>query len=164
MRRRARRTGGGLYRLQYPDQADDSDNRCTPGWDRLVADEGGHPASLLEALESLLPEPPELPLSHSPAAGWAHLLRRFDNEFARVAVFLLISPSWCYACFRNAKHLAATQWPLPQATAESDSADALRPWRSFKLPPRRRDTASGQHALDFWQRPAQPVAGQLWLL
>ncbi|TWT19140.1 hypothetical protein FQY83_12290 [Luteimonas marina] len=166
MRRRARLTGGHIHRIQRPDQAGDEDgHRGIAGWDRFLADEGEHPATLLEALESMAVEEPVDPSPyHSPAAGWIHLLRRFDNHVARLAAFLLISPSWCYACFREARHLAMTQWPLPQPAAVGDDQDALQPWRSFKLPTRHRDDLSAQLTLDFRQPPAQPASGQLWLL
>lgn len=134
-------------------------------FDQLVADGGEHPASLLEALESTQPEPPAPNPYHSPAAGWAGVMRRFDNRIALVADFLLISSSWCGRCYRRALWLAETQSPLPDLRNEGDPDEALRAWRSFRLPARApAGPLDGQPALDFWSRPPDPARGQMWLL
>lgn len=154
-----------VRKAQRLDHADRGDEERERHWlaDRLVADDGAHPLSLLEALESVteIREAPDP--YHSTASGWAWLMRRFGQRMADVANFLLISPSWCYACLRRARHQADTQWPLPHTLATGDDEDAIRPWRKFKLPPDRMDDPE-QMSLDYWNRPAQPVRGQLWLL
>lgn len=142
-------------------RGDDNDHH----WllDTLVAEGGEHPLSLLETLESSVPEPHDPDPYSSPAAGWAWLLRHFKQHVADVADFLLISPSWCYACLRKARHLAVTQHPLPHHLKTPDGEAAIQPWRKFKLPQAPSDDPH-QLSLDFWARPAQPVSGQLWLL
>jgi hypothetical protein len=83
---------------------------------------------------------------------------------ADIARFLLISVSWGHARRRHARHCAVSQWPLPHhLLVGADDANAIQPWRKFKLPARD-TTASGQLALDFRCRPQQPARGQLWLL
>lgn len=143
------------------DRDDDSDHHWLR--DRLVADAGEHPLSLLEALESAVPRADDPDPYFSPAAGWAWLLRHFGQHVADVAAFLRISPSWCYACLRRVRRQAATQRPLPHRMKTPDGEAAIRPWRKFKLP---RTATHGPHQLllDFWDKPAQPAAGQLWLL
>jgi hypothetical protein len=133
--------------------------------DFLASDDGAHPLSLLEALQDDVVEPALPGPRHSELAAWHWLALRFDRRMPEVAAYLLISVSWCHTRRRRARHRASAQWPLPQglrnemATAE----DALRPWRRFKLPPRRRPAAS-QLGFDYWNRPSQPMEGQLWLL
>lgn len=153
-----------VRRAQRLDHAAPGDDEHERHWlmDRLVADHGAHPLSLLETMESAPQEPDDPDPYHSAASGWVWLLRRFDQRIADVAAFLLISPSWCYACFRKARYHAQTQWPLPH-TLVSAGEDSIQPWRKFKLPPTRSDTPE-QLPLDYWNRPAQPVRGQLWLL
>lgn len=146
------------------DHAAKGDDEHEHHWlqDRLAADGGAHPLSLLESLESAVPEMEAPDPYHSPAAGWAWLIRHCGQRMADVAAFLLISPSWCYACFREARDQATTQWPLPALRAPDEEA-AIRPWRKFKLPS---TTASdpAQLPLDYWGKPPQPMHGQLWLL
>ena len=102
--------------------------------DRLAADEGAHPLSMLEATEAHAAEPADPDPYHSLAAGWLWLVQRFNQRMSAVADFLLISPSWCYACLREAQHLVRTQSPLPNALDDGDRESAIRPWRKFKLP------------------------------
>lgn len=130
--------------------------------DQLAADGGADALSLLEAAEDAkqghqAPDPYQ-----SPAAGFAWLLRRFDQRMADVAGFLLISLSWCYRCCRDARTRAGAQWSLPHLTAATPE-DAVRPWRRFRLPPRQ-PHADAQMELDLQHRPAQPMRGQLRLL
>lgn len=150
-------------RLDHPSGGDgDRDNHWLNDW--LAADEGAHPLSLLEGLESAQLEPDSPDPYHSAAAGWAWLLRRFDQRFADVAAFLLISASWCYDRYRKARLDAATQWPLPHGATAGDRGDAIGPWRKFKLPGVEALDDSRQLALDYWDKPEQPAYGQLWLL
>lgn len=132
--------------------------------DRLAADEGAHPLSLLEHAETAEPDPADPDAYHSPAAAWLRLLQRFDQRIADVSNFLMISASWCYACCRHARHQAASQWPLPHGLSVGEDDSALRPWRTFKLDPRFGGECEGQLAFDYWNRPEQPGEGQLWLL
>ena len=167
MRRRARKAGGGIRSTLHPDQALSGEDWSprNVGWNQFVADEGEHPALLLEAFESAAPEPEISNVYHSPAAGWACVLRRFDNRMAAVADFLLISSSWCGRCYRRALWLAQTQSPLPDLRNEGDPGDALGPWRSFRLSTRASaEPPDEQPWLDFWSRPRDPALGQMWLL
>lgn len=154
-----------VRKAQRLDHADPGDEERERHWlaDRLVADGGAHPLSLLEAMECMAEEQEAPDPYHSAASGWAWLMRRFGQCMADVANFLLISPSWCYACFRKARQSADTQWPLPHSLATGDDEDAIRPWRKFKLPSDRMNTPE-QMSLDYWNRPPQPARGQLWLL
>ena len=102
--------------------------------DRLTADGGSHPLSVLEDMESQASERDDLDPYHSPAAGWIRLIQRFNQRMTAVAEFLLISPSWCYSCWRVAHHMARTQWPLPAGIDAFDRDASIRPWRKFKLP------------------------------
>lgn len=145
---------------QRLDQALDGDDE-NPLKKRLVADGGIHPATLLEVTETEDPEPPGA--YHSVAAGWVWLLRRFGQRMQDVADFLLISPSWSYACCRRAVHLARSQWPLPHEMNADRGEHALQPWRKFKLPPAPGNSPR-QLQIDYWQKPSQPAQGQLWLL
>ena len=148
------------------DQATAQDDDGDHHWllDKLVAEKGEHPLSLLEALESAVPEPEDPDPYSSPAAGWAWLLRHFKQHVADVAEFLLISPSWCYACLRNARYMAIAQHPLPHGLkASGDDERAIQPWRKFKLP-QAPSRDPHQLSLDFWNTPAQPASGQLWLI
>lgn len=115
-------------RLDHADRGDDDRDHH---WlqDRLAADDGDDPLSLLEIAESALPEPDDPDPYHSPAAGLIWLLQRFDQRMADVAAFLLISVSWCYACCRQARRQASTQWPLPHDLAVGTDVEAIRPWR-----------------------------------
>ena len=131
--------------------------------DLVPADEGDHPRSLLEAMEE--PAPPERPDPyHSETAAWRWLVERFDRRMSDIAAFLLISTSWCGVRRRRARHRAQTQWQLPhRMLVGQDDADAIQPWRKFKLPARGAGDEA-QLALDYWPRPQQPERGQLWLL
>ena len=149
-------------RLDHADGDDDEGPHWLMG--RLSADEGDHPQSLLEALEEARPEPDNPGAYHSRAAAWLHLLRRFDWRMDDCASYLLISPSWCHECHRRARREAGIQWPLPDMPATSAHEDALRPWRTFKIPPVTPGTDPRQLPLEYWSRPAQPASGQQWLL
>lgn len=148
------------------DHSDDRDDDRGQHWlkDRLIADEGEHPLSLLEAMESATPEPDDPDAYHSAAAAWIRLLQRFDQRMGHIAEFLLISVSWCYACRRQAHHQAVTQWPLPHGLLIGIDETALRPWRRFKLPATRPTNDPRQLRFDYWTQPPQPPGGQLWLL
>lgn len=132
--------------------------------DILPGDDGEHPLSLLEALET--PESEVRPRNpyQSEVAAWGCLVARLGRTSA-IAEFLLISPSWCRICRRRASERIVGQWPLPHGlrVEDDDHENALRPWRRFKLPPRPR-AARDQLPLDYWSRPAQPMLGQMWLL
>lgn len=155
------------YRL---DQAAPGDEERGHHWlmDKLVADEGEHPQSLLEAVETAASQPeapevePYLDPYHTPYAGWARL-RQLYGRTANIADYLLISVSWCRVCRRNAKHQAETQWPLPHQLSVGDRAEAIQPWRKFKLISNR-PSPPDQLAFEYWNKPSQPVSGQLWLL
>lgn len=152
------------HKLDHAAPGDDDRDRH---WllDHLVADGGGHPAQWLEASEAATPERDAPDPYHSPAAGWASVLHRFDCRMADVADFLLISTSWCRRCYHRALWLAHMPSPLPDLRSEGDAGDALRPWRSFRLPARTpAEPFDGQPALDFRGRPPDPAHGQMWLL
>lgn len=150
---------------QRLDHAVGGDDERSHHWlmDQLVADNGAHALSLLEAAESPAQEDEDPDPYHSPAAGFAWLLRRFDQRMADVATFLLISLSWCHRCYREARCAANNQWPLPDLAVGVGEAHAIRPWRQFKLPPLQ-PPETRQLDLDFSNRPVQPSRGQLWLL
>ena len=77
----------------------------------------------------------------------------------------MISESWCYQRRRRIRErFDAAQPSLPQRVGTIDGEDGLRPWRRFKLPGRTRQDDARQALFDFWGKPEQPVAGQLWLL
>lgn len=147
------------------DHAAPGDNESDHHWlaDRLAADDGMHPASLLETLESAPSEPRTPDPLHSAAASWLWLMHRFNHRMTDVAAFLLISVSWCNTCQRRARHRISTQWPLPYARPAS-SGDPVRPWRKFKLPSTKKGDEAAQLRLDYWAHPEQPAIGQLWLL
>ena len=136
--------------------------------DVLVGDDGAHPLSLLEDAEtqSAAPAPFEFPDHyHSELAAWNWLLRRLGSRNRALADFLMISASWCYQRRRRIRtRFDIAQEPLPHAAGFAEDEGALRPWRKFKLPNRPLEDAPRQAVLDFWGMPAQPVAGQLWLL
>lgn len=137
----------------------------TPLLERLVADGGEHPLSLLEAAESTEAAPAEMPDPyHSEWSAWHWLAIRFDHRTRAIAEHLMISPSWCRCCRRRAQRRGATQMPLPHGLQVGIGNDAaLHPWRRFKLPSRsKRDDP--QSAFDYWSRPTQPLLGQMWLL
>jgi hypothetical protein len=147
------------------DHAASGDDDREQHWlnDRLAADGGAHPLSLLELLESDstgrdVPDP-----YLSAAAGWAWLMARFDNKVAEVAGFLMISASWCYGCYGKARRDAESQWPLPHGLASGDDETAIQPWRKFKLPDRGSGAGANQLTLDYWAMPVQPACGQQWL-
>lgn len=149
-------------RLDHSDSDDERDHHWLQ--DRLAADDGADPLSLLVAGEVAAPEPDDPDPYHSPAAAMISLFQRFDQRMTDVAAFLLISVSWCYACCRQARAQASTQRPLPHELVVGTDAEALRPWRRYKLPARTPARDSGQLCFDYWRRPPQPVSGQLWLL
>jgi hypothetical protein len=134
----------------------------------MADDDGAHPLSLLEELETQAsaPEPFEFPDPyHSELAAWNCLLRRFELRMRALAAFLMISPSWCFQLRRRIRtRFDAAQHALPQAAGFVDDDGALQPWRRFKLPVRNMEPDLRQRALDFWCMPAQPMTGQLWLL
>lgn len=150
-------------RLDHADRGDDDRDHH---WlqDRLAADDGADPLSLLEADGTATPEPGDPNPYHSPAAAMVSLLQRFDQRMTDVAGFLLISLSWCYACCRQARLQASTQRSLPHELVVGTDTEALRPWRRYKLPARKSPDRSGQLCFDYWNRPSQPTSGQLWLL
>jgi hypothetical protein len=123
-----------------------------------------HPLTLLEDAEAATPEPDDPDPCHSAAAAWIWLLQRFDQRMDRIAAFLLISGSWCYACRRKAWHQACTQWPLPHGLSVETGEGTPWPWRQFKLPRVQGVEATQQLGFDYWSRPAQPSLGQMWLL
>lgn len=149
-------------RLDHSGSDDERDHHWLQ--DRLAADGGADPLSLLETAETAAPKTGDPDPYHSPAAAMVSLLQRFDQSMADVAAFLLISLSWCYACCRRTRLQASTQRPLPHELLVGADAEALRPWRRYKLPMRRSADESGQLCFDYWSRPAQPTSGQLWLL
>lgn len=164
LRSRARSAGGVLRGAERPDQfAPDADERVR-SWDRIAPNDPENPLSLLEALESSTAEPIPVDPYQSETAAWRWLIERFDRRMADIAAFLLISTSWCGVRRRRARHRASTQWQLPhRMQVGEDDANAIQPWRKFKLPARAID-AERQLALDYWTRPQQPARGQLWLL
>jgi hypothetical protein len=165
LRSRARSAGGVLRGAEHPDQhSSDEDVRSPRSWEKLAGSGGEHPLSLLEALESAVPEPEPVDPYHSETAAWSWLLQHFDRRMKHIAEFLLISASWCRQRRRRARHRAETQWQLPhQLLVGEDDAHAIQPWRKFKLAARRSEDG-GQVAIDLWNRPMQPERGQLWLL
>ncbi|WP_159016587.1 hypothetical protein [Cognatiluteimonas profundi] len=165
LRSRARSAGGVLRSAERPDQfAPDAGERGPRSWDRLAPNEAEHPLSLLEALESVVPEPEPVDPYHSETAAWRWLVERFDRRMVDIAAFLLISTSWCRVRRRRARHRASTQWQLPHRLLVGGAdTNAIQPWRKFKLPARD-PAAPGQLVLNYWTRPKQPARGQLWLL
>ena len=165
LRRRANQAGRGLRNPVRPDQAESGEG-WRPGmlgWDQFTGDEGEHPLSLLEALESPQPEPREFDPYHSETAAWNWLLHRFERRTRDIATFLLISTSWCRVRRRRAWHRANAQWQLPHYLLVGDDELAIQPWRKFKLPPTQANDPL-QLCLDYWSRPLQPDRGQLWLI
>lgn len=162
---RARSAGGVLRRAERPDQySSDEGVRSPRSWETLAGSEGEHPQSLLEAAESAVREPGPVDPYHSETAAWNWLLRHFNRRMEDIAGFLLISTSWSRQRRRRARHHAETQWQLPhQLRIGEDDAQAIQPWRKFKLPARKLED-DGQLAIDFWNHPTQPERGQLWLL
>ena len=161
---RARNAGGVLRKAERPDQASSEDEGRGPrSWERIAAAAAENPLSLLEALESAAPEPTPIDPYHSETAAWNWLLHRFNRRTRDIAAFLLISTSWCRERRRRARHRANTQWQLPHRLSVGDDDLAIQPWRKFKLPTQTEDPTE-QLAINFWNVPAQPVRGQLWLL
>jgi hypothetical protein len=134
--------------------------------DIIAANDGDNPLSLLELAEMPEEPAPQAPdPCHSEVAAWHWLVLRFDRRMADLAAYLLISTSWCRRRRCRARRYATAQWPLAHRIASEacEQAEALQPWRRFKLPPQRAHTET-QMRLDYWGRPAQPRCGQLWLL
>ena len=162
LRRKANRHGRTLRKASRLDAAEPG--QMSP-LDRLVADDGEHPLSVIEAAESTEAAPLEMPDPyHCELSAWHWLAIRFDHRTQAIAEHLLISPSWCRCCRRRARRRSIHQVPLPHGLQVGIGNDtALHPWRRFKLPPRiRRDDP--QSTFDYWNRPAQPARGQMWLL
>ena len=159
----AQRHARGARSLDQP-LGDDAEGPCL--LDTLAGDDGDHPLTLLEQLETPARAPSELPAPcHSEVAAWHWLVLRFDRRMTELAAYLLISASWCRRRRLRARRHAGAQWPLAQrlpADAHAQ-ADSLQPWRRFKMPPRQAE-AKLQLAFDYWSTPAQPQRGQLWLL
>ena len=148
------------------DQSIGSDAEAPSLSDFLPSDEGSHPLSLLEELESVddQPEPIELPDAyHSESAAWHWLAIRFNHRTRDMARFLLISTSWCRQRRRRARMSLAAQHLLPHAMEVRDDEDALRPWRRFKLPDRPRPDL-GQLRLHLLNAPNLSGARQPSLL
>ncbi len=166
LRSRARSAGGVLRGAERPDQASgDHDARGPRAWDRIPQrqDDVEHPLSLLEALESPVPEPAPIDPYHSETAAWNWLLHRFNRRMREIAAFLLISTSWCRERRRRARSRAGVQWQLPHRLCVGDDERAIQPWRKFKLPSPPPDDPH-QLSFDYRNKPAQPASGQLWLL
>lgn len=164
LRSGARSAGGVLRGAERPDQYSADEVRGPRSWETYEGNGGEHPLSLLEALASAAPEPEPVDPYHSEIAAWRWLLQHFDRRMKNIAEFLLISTSWCRQRRRRARYHAENQWQLPhQLLVGEDDAQAIQPWRKFKLPTREVEEVE-QLAIDLWHRPLQPVRGQLWLL
>jgi len=161
LRRIANRNGRTLRNASRLDLAQPGQTSLL---ERLVADDGEHPLSHMEAMEDPQPVLETPDPYHSEAAAWHWLAHRFDHRMSRVADYLLVSLSWCRTCRRRARRRTESQYPLPHGleVGEGDST-ALSPWRRFKLPSRPKQDER-QLGLDYWNHPEQPALGQMWLL
>ncbi len=134
--------------------------------DVVPSDEGAHPPTLLEELESVEDHPPPIDLPdayHSESAAWHWLAIRFNHRTRDMARFLLISASWCRQRRSRARTSLRIQHLLPHAMDIRDDEDALRPWRRFKLPDRPRPQAT-QLGLNLLNAPSLSAARQAPLL
>lgn len=130
----------------------DDEGASPPLRDRLKADDGAHPLSLLIDAETVGANAPQERLrqlrrerpDHSPAGAWALLMRRFDNRMRAVADCLLISVSHTRRCCAKVLRLAGRQSAIVFAQLDEDAP--LGPWRSrrFVRVPRQLELAFGE--------------------
>lgn len=150
------------------DQSFSQDEDNPFGWSaKLAHDDGAHPLSLLEEIEtsSGQPAPIEIPDAyHSESAAWHWLAMRFEHRTREIARYLLISASWCRQRRRRALASLKRQCQLPHALEVGDDERALRPWRGFKLPGKTEPPDAWQPELQLLQRPSLTMARQPALL
>lgn len=68
----------------------------------------------------------------SRAGAYLHLLQRFDNRMSEVADHLLISRSYCYFRYNEARRMVEQQLVLPAAGLVTGSASHPQSWRAFR--------------------------------
>jgi hypothetical protein len=113
---------------------DDGDYEPHPLLNKLAADKNSDPLIALGTKEETLKAQAFEPDCHySAASAYVHLLRRFDNKMSAVADHLLISLSYCYACYAKVRMLTEQQHPIPlhQAVITRDFLPGA--WRRFRF-------------------------------
>lgn len=99
--------------------------------DLLASDSRDNPLDELIQREDMQAGKQEPDAHHSVASAWVHLVRRFENDMAKVAQHLLISLSHTYRCYARAKYFAVHQQPAPIAVGNINFLPG--PWRRFRL-------------------------------
>lgn len=99
--------------------------------DSLASDNHDNPLDELIQREDMDAAKPEPDAHHSVASAWLSLVRRFENDMAKVAQHLLISLSHAYRCYARAKYFAVHQQPAPIAVENMNFLPG--PWRRFRL-------------------------------
>ncbi|MBR8653497.1 hypothetical protein KDH83_09285 [Achromobacter sp. Marseille-Q0513] len=120
-------------RLDHWHHGDDPGHDQHPLMRKLSADSGSDPlvAILARENEDLALQIDPLP-HESRAAAYLHLMRRFDNRMREVAKHLLISLSYCYYRYNEAKSFARCQTPLSSEGMWVPDEFLPRGWRSFR--------------------------------
>lgn len=120
-------------RLDHYSYGDGSEDEVHPLMNKLAAPESTQPLEILLALEAAAELPPE-PESHESRAGaYLYLLRYHNNKMKDVADHLLISLSYCYFRFNEAREMARIQYVLSDTVGKSGSAFFPGPWRPFRI-------------------------------
>lgn len=120
-------------RLDHNLYGDDLESEAHPLMNKLTAPKSSEPLEILLALEDAAELPAE-PESHQSRAGaYLHLLQHHHNKMKSVADHLLISLSYCYYRFNEAKEMARTQLVLPDTLGKLNNAFFPGPWRPFRL-------------------------------
>lgn len=124
------RTGVRLNHWAYGDNPGMDSH---PLMNRLVAAESDQPLEALLAREALSEQLLEPGPHDTRASAYLCLVRHYGNCMRGVANHLLISLSYCYYRFNEAREMETRQCALPSAAGQSVSDFIPGPWRSFRL-------------------------------
>lgn len=124
------RTG---VRLDHWAYGDNPEMDSHPLMNRLVAAESDQPLEALLAREALAEQLLEPGPHDTRASAYLCLVRHYGNCMRDVANHLLISLSYCYYRFNEAREMETRQCALPSAAGQPVSDFIPGPWRSFRL-------------------------------
>jgi hypothetical protein len=111
----------------------DSEDEVHPLMNKLAASGDTQPLEILLAREAAIDLLNEPESHESRAAAYLYLLQYHHNKMKCVADHLLISLSYCYFRFNEAREMARTQCVLPDTIGKSSGAFFPGPWRTFRL-------------------------------